>query len=214
MTTDTPEQTPVDIILQTTKEHRPETVNQLARLVHDRLPNTSQEEILKAITELEREGKLRLLPQPPLNLNLSAYLRTGQAAWFWTTLACTLASMAAAFLIPSDAGPVVIVRNVLGILFILWFPGYTFIKTLFPTATRSKETPEKDLDIIERVALSTGMSLALVPMVGLLLNYTPWGITLTPIVLSLTALTLAFATTALLRENQARNKKEQPETET
>jgi len=44
------------------------------------------------------------------------------------------------------------------------------------------------------------MSLALVPIAGLLLNYTPWGIRATPVTLSLLALTVAFATAALLRE--------------
>jgi uncharacterized membrane protein len=48
------------------------------------------------------------------------------------------------------------------------------------------------------------MSLALVPIVGLLLNYTPWGIRQTPIVLSLLTLTVIFATTGILREHQAK----------
>ena len=61
------------------------------------------------------------------------------------------------------------------------------------------------MDNIERVALSLGMSLALVPIVGLILNYTPWGIRLTPIPLSLLALTIIFATAALLREYQAKS---------
>jgi uncharacterized membrane protein len=46
------------------------------------------------------------------------------------------------------------------------------------------------------------MSLALTPIVGLILNYTPWGITLTPITLSLLALTVILATAAILREHQ------------
>ncbi len=60
------------------------------------------------------------------------------------------------------------------------------------------------MDTIERIALSFGMSLALVPIVGLILNYTPWGIRLTPITLSLLALTIVFATAAVLREYQAK----------
>ena len=44
------------------------------------------------------------------------------------------------------------------------------------------------------------MSLALVPITGLLLNYTPWGIRTTPITLSLLALTTAFAIAAIIRE--------------
>jgi hypothetical protein len=208
LTTDSPEQTLGDIILQTTKEHKPETVNQLTRIVRDKLPNSSQQQILDAITQLQNEGRLKLSPRPPATSKLSAYVQTSRATWFWTTLACTLASVAAVFLIPPDAGLVVIVRNVLGILFILWFPGYTFIKALFPTTLPMNPT-DKDLDTIERVALSIGLSLALVPITGLLLNYTQWGITLTPITLSLTALTLIFATAALLRESQNRNKQAQ-----
>jgi len=66
-----------------------------------------------------------------------------------------------------------------------------FIKALFPT---------KELDNIERATLSIGMSLALVPITGLLLNYTPWGIRATPVTLSLLALTTTFATAAVTRE--------------
>jgi uncharacterized membrane protein len=95
---------------------------------------------------------------------------------------------------------------VLGAVFVLWLPGYAFIKALFPEQLPVK-TSDKDLDTIERIALSVGMSLALVPMVGLLLNYTPWGIRLTPIVLSLLALTTIFATAGVIRERQIRTLK-------
>jgi uncharacterized membrane protein len=37
---------------------------------------------------------------------------------------------------------------------------------------------------IERIALSFGMSLAVVPLLGLILNYTPWGIRLESILYS------------------------------
>jgi len=76
-------------------------------------------------------------------------------------------------------------------------PGYSLIKALFPT---------KEIDNIERTALSIGISLALVPITGLLLNYTPWGIRLTPVTLSLLALTTVFATAAIIREHQTKQK--------
>jgi uncharacterized membrane protein len=82
-------------------------------------------------------------------------------------------------------------------------PRSTFIKAPCPTQVPIK-TSTQNLDTIERIALSLGMSLALVPTVGLILNYTPWGIRLTPIVLSLFALTLVFATAAVIREQQAK----------
>jgi len=66
---------------------------------------------------------------------------------------------------------------------------------------------KRKLDNIERIALSIGMSLALVPLVGLLLNYTPWGIRLTPITISLLALTLILSTAAIIREHQTKTEK-------
>jgi len=44
------------------------------------------------------------------------------------------------------------------------------------------------------------MSIALIMITGLLLNYTPWGIRPTPITLSLLTLTIIFAIVAANRE--------------
>ena len=85
----------------------------------------------------------------------------------------------------------------------LFLPRSTSIKAPCPTQVPIKTSTENP-DNIERIALSLGMSLALVPIIGLLLNYTPWGITLTPITLSLLALTTVFATAAILREHQTK----------
>lgn len=85
----------------------------------------------------------------------------------------TLVLLAAILFLPDSP-----VRVVLGLPFVLFFPGYTLIAALYPR--------RGDLDGIERLALSLGLSLAVVPLIGLVLNYTPWGIRLAPIVVSLT----------------------------
>jgi uncharacterized membrane protein len=83
------------------------------------------------------------------------------------------------------------VRTVLGILLVLFLPGYSLIAALFPK--------RDDLDSIERVALSFGLSIAVTPLIGLALNYTPWGIRLDPILICLTGFTLAMCLIAYLR---------------
>ncbi|MBS7632891.1 DUF1616 domain-containing protein [Candidatus Bathyarchaeota archaeon] len=175
-------------------------------MVKDRCQIT-EKEIVESILRLQSEGKIKLskrLPQTPLKLN--AYLQTGQAFWFWATLTTTFVTAATVFTIPEDLYPWVYIRYVMGIIFVLWLPGYSFTKALFPVQLPMKLSTE-NLDLIERVALSLGMSLALVPLVGLLLNYTPWGIRLASIVLSLLALTVVFATVAVVREHEARIEK-------
>ena len=59
---------------------------------------------------------------------------------------------------------------------------------------------KEDLGPLERLALSIGLSLALVPLLGLVLNYTPWGIRLNPIFTGLSLLTLALAAMAVVRK--------------
>ena len=80
------------------------------------------------------------------------------------------------------------VRVALGLLLVLFFPGYTLISALYP---RSEQ-----LTGVERVALGLGLSLALVPLLGLALNFSPWGIRLTPIVVTLSLWTLVLAAVA------------------
>lgn len=79
-------------------------------------------------------------------------------------------------------------RTVLGLPFILFFPGYTLTAALFPR--------KEGLSGIERLALSFGLSIAIVPLIGLILNYTPWEIKLYPILLSLSFFILAMSAVA------------------
>lgn len=55
------------------------------------------------------------------------------------------------------------------------------------------------IDGIERVALSFGTSIAITPLIGLVLNFTPFGIRLVPVVLSLAVFTTAAAIAAAYR---------------
>jgi hypothetical protein len=202
----TNEDTLTQTIVQTIKDQKPETVEQLATLVTQKTALPEQQ-VINRILKLQNQGKIKLTQQPvSAPSDLATYITTGQALWYWASIIIALATAVSAFTIPEDLFPLVYIRYALGTIFVLWLPGYTFIKALFPTHVPIK-TSSEDLDIIERIALSIGMSLALVPIVGLPLNYTPWGIRLTPIVLSLLALTIVFATVALIREKQAKTTK-------
>ncbi len=96
------------------------------------------------------------------------------------------------------AAPDSAARVALGLPFILFFPGYTLVAALFPerhqtfTVAKGEEGTEKEevsrgLDALERVALGFGLSIAVVPLIGLALNFTPFGIRLVPILVSVYA---------------------------
>ena len=85
-------------------------------------------------------------------------------------------------------------RVALGLPFILFFPGYVLIAALF--------SRKDDLSGIERVALSFGLSIAVVPLIGLGLNYTPWGIRLAPVLVSLIIFIVAVSGIAWYRRRR------------
>jgi uncharacterized membrane protein len=85
------------------------------------------------------------------------------------------------------------IRIILGLPLVLFLPGYALIATLF--------IRKDDLDGIERVALSFGLSIAITPLLGLGLNYTPFGIRLTPILIVLSVFTIALAIGAWVRRS-------------
>ncbi|PKL67033.1 MAG: hypothetical protein CVV28_07895 [Methanobacteriales archaeon HGW-Methanobacteriales-1] len=85
-------------------------------------------------------------------------------------------------------------NSILGLLFVLFIPGYTLIAALFPK--------KQDLDNIARGALSFGLSLAISPLIGLALNYTPFGIKLSPIVISLTIFTIIMVVISYIRRRK------------
>jgi hypothetical protein len=179
-----------DQILELVKEKNPETVNELVDLLMDQR-KLSRQVALEEVVKLENQGRLKLTPPPKqVPEKLTDYLFSSHAYWFWLILLLSAATTVSVFTIESP--PLVYIRYVLGSVFVLLLPGFSLIKTLFPT---------KEIDNIERTALSIGMSLALVPLVGLLLNYTPWGIRLTPITLSLLALTTFLTITGVIREH-------------
>jgi uncharacterized membrane protein len=89
-----------------------------------------------------------------------------------------LASILTIYLPYLNATPL---RYVFTIPVVLFIPGYCLFAALFPQ--------NGDLTLLERIALSFGFSIVIVPLIGLGLNFTPWGIRLEPLIISLTFFT-------------------------
>ncbi|WP_277542870.1 DUF1616 domain-containing protein [Haloarcula laminariae] len=130
-------------------------------------------------------------PQPQFSLPTDLRLVVAAAALLWlVTLVPVL-----------DESPL---RVAVAVPFALFVPGYALIAALFPersgsAAGRPDEDESQGIDTLERAVLSFGASIALVPLSGLVLNFTPWGIRLVSILVALTALTLSLTGVAARR---------------
>ncbi len=83
-------------------------------------------------------------------------------------------------------------RVALGVPFLLFIPGYAIVTAFFPGRTR--------LSAVERLTYSVVLSIALVMLDGLLLNYV-WRIDVYPLLISLEGLTLPVLTIAWRRRH-------------
>jgi uncharacterized membrane protein len=119
--------------------------------------------------------------------------------WYWLTVALAVATAVAVFTISDAQSSLMVIRSALGLIFVLFLPGFAFIRALFPERPSSEVSGEQ-LERKERLALSMGVSLIITPVTVLILNIFPGGVTVMPVTLSLLAITLVFATIALIRE--------------
>jgi uncharacterized membrane protein len=83
---------------------------------------------------------------------------------------------------------------VLGLVLALFSPGYSLIAAVFPK--------RDDLDIAQRLALSFGLSIVVVVLVGVVLNYTPGGIGFWPVLIALPVFVIAASGVACYRRRR------------
>lgn len=178
-------------VLRYIAEKGPVSVSELYEALTVKDSSLTKTKLVEVVRGLTEQGKADLEDIPPAIGSFGEYLQLWERnLWFYGSLAMSLATLLIIYVVPSEF-PFVTLRWVFGSLFVLFIPGYVTVEALF--------TEERQLDSIERFALSVGLSLALVPLVGFLLNYTPWGIRLNPIVISLTVLTVGLAMIAVTR---------------
>lgn len=90
-------------------------------------------------------------------------------------------------------------RTVVGLVFMLFVPGYALVAALFPDQGEQPDTGGATLSGVDRAVVAFGTSILLVPLVGLALNYTPWGIRLVPVIVALVGLTFLLCGAAVIR---------------
>lgn len=122
----------------------------------------------------------------------------------------TLASVSAVLLLPPSP-----IRTGLVLPLVLFYPGYAFVAAVFPRTGSGNDgdrepaavIPEPargrlELGTVERVVVSVAASVAIVPAVAAVANFTPYGIRLHPILAILVALTILLTVLAYARQRQ------------
>jgi uncharacterized membrane protein len=131
--------------------------------------------------------------------------------WYWITVSLTLVSSIVIFIAP-NLPSLVFLRYILASIFVLFLPGHALLRALFPLSA-PMSSKRRRMGVAFRFGFSVVLSIAIVSVLGLILDYTYWGINLGTLVLGLSSLTVMFSTIALLRERRNLNQLGQAEIE-
>jgi hypothetical protein len=168
------------------------SVQRLHEVLKIRIPSLTESEVVDMVWRLSNEGKAQLDDVWPVMKSFTRFLGLWERHLsLYGSLMLAFAAILSIYVVPA-ALPWVSIRWVLASVFVLFIPGYATVEALFPTRS--------ELNSLERFALSVGLSLAIIMLVGFLLNYTAWGIRLTFLMISLTIISLGLVLVSLVRE--------------
>ena len=179
------------VLKNTIRIRHPRNVGELAQLVHVGTL-VDEDDFVNELMALVREGIIELMEPSYETKSIVDYFSTiTLSGWFWASIGVIVVEVLSMAFIP-DNYPIKVIRWALGSAFVLYLPGYVLIQALFPK--------KKGFGGLERFMLSVGASLAVVSIVGLILNYLPWGLRIVPITTALIIFVASFALVGATRK--------------
>ncbi len=121
-------------------------------------------------------------------VGLPAGILSGTLTDAWVVMALVAATLLSIYVPAIERS---FIQFGLAIVFFMFLPGYAFIAALFPRRS--------SIGIIERFALSAGMSLVISPLIGFWLNFTIVGIRTLPLTACIAGFTALCMAIALVR---------------
>jgi uncharacterized protein DUF1616 len=166
-------------ILTELRTGRFETVGQLWEWFHNQNPTVGFDVFRSQLNQLQAAGIVEL--EEPRPSNFSGFIRSSRHGLrLWGFVTGTLLAVSIVEL-SGITYPWVLAQWVAGTFLVLFAPGYAVTWALFPS--------KQQLSDLSRFALTVALSIFIVPVIGLLFNYTSVGIRPAPIALVIATLT-------------------------
>jgi hypothetical protein len=176
------------LILERSTGTKATTLSRLVKEISGEL-DSDPDRVVAEIIRLRTNGKVRVSEQVPYG-NLAEYLVSPLSFSFWEPVLATLLSL---LFLSASSGLALYLRLVLGGVLVLFLPGYSLVSLIY--------SKKEDLDYLSRVAFSFVLSIAIAILVGLVLNYTPFGITSVAVAFSLGGLTIVLQFLTVFRKH-------------
>lgn len=177
-------------ILKITETGQQKNVKDLVLLVRSQFA-TGLEGIKRVVKNLQQR-RLTVIEEPKTPANrYTAFLSSRKNLWLWVVIGLTLLALVSILFFPESGTPLSYARYAFGFVLAVFLPGYCLTKALFPR--------NNSMDEIERFTFSVGLSFAVTALTGLFLSFSPFGLTLTTTLLTLSSIVIILSLIALKR---------------
>lgn len=181
-----------DKVLRILQARKWKNVEELVDTVMKSDPSVNVDEVREVVESLEDEGSLTLV-EPAMRGSFFSYLTRNYkfaAVHVWLSLITISLALITIYLLP-NIWPLQYFRLVAGGIVVLLLPGFGLVGLLFP---------RKDIGAVEQIGMSIGTSLALVPILWLILSYSPFGVGLNSMVWCMSAASAILILTSSYRQ--------------
>lgn len=172
------------------KTQNPTDVNELIEILSTKY-NIEREEALKTVIDLQDKNLIRFTEEETDRYSdLFSYIKSQDSRWYLAVIAASFIALFSVLLVP-DGSPLVFLRYLLGFLMVILLPGYSTLRALYDM---------RSISYAKIILMSLGISVCIASVIGVILNFTPWG--LTPASTSLTqfVVILGLASFSVYRE--------------
>ena len=181
-----------EVIKEIIERKQPSTGEELVAIVTEEL-KMSRDEAIDVLLKLEDQEEIFFTKLPVgYPASLVEYLLTPWAYWYWVVIGTSIVAVASVLTAPSGLSFLTYIRYLSTPFFLMFIPGLCVTRILYLG---------EDIGNLKLVVMSIGISVSLTSVIGLLLNYTPWGISTKALTFTVFLLVLALASVAMIREH-------------
>jgi len=145
--------------------------------------------LVEILLELEDKKEIAIIEPIPKNKSFLKYFLDFNYSYWYHFVNLFSLIVVIMNIIPNSIIPYIF-KSFISILFLVFFPGFTLVQFLFP---------KREVSLTERFALSIGISIALVPVFGLI-SYYAFRVELVEATLLITLFTIFMNSLALYRK--------------
>ncbi|MFP3317117.1 MAG: DUF1616 domain-containing protein [Candidatus Nanopusillus sp.] len=178
-----------DILNYLNKNLEKTRIKEILKYLEEKHGKINKVEFSRQIYYLIQENKIKLVENK--KRSFISYFFSIENSWYLFSIIVITLSLISSILMSNKY---ILIKGIVVSPLLFFYPGYGIIESIYP---KKEEWSE-----LERGALSIGMSLAILPLLGLILNLLPIGLNVYSVSISIYIFTLAVLFIAKYRKYQ------------